>query len=223
MKWILLWWVAGPCALGAPPSPERGVAPSSADLASDEAEAEEADLPYGTRSVVEVPGLGAEEIYAKASVWMAGALGRGGHALELQDRQSRVLVGRGEIAYRWPTLVASATAPGVIRYVVKVEAKEGRYRITISDFVHDNPGRPAGAVDLFLPRSEVVEGVVTFGLITQGETPTREACAAMFGGCGSLWHRNVFANMREVARDEAFRLHEGLKKVMLQPVVDDAW
>jgi hypothetical protein len=165
-------------------------------------------VPIQVDDVVEVAGVGADELFQRAQEWAARTFGE--RVVRATDAEANVLVGRALIPFPTTTLNQDAYADGRIHYAVRVEAREGRYRLTLDGFQHEASGALA------------VGGGKSFGLLTTGETPTPEACAGM-GRCTTKWHVRMFSILRAKAQGEAAMLRDSLKAAMSAPSTKAAW
>ena len=84
---------------------------------------------YEYQEVVDVEGTQAE-IYSRARVWVADRYVSARSVIELEDEASGVLVIKGLFGEVF------------VRHTVRIEAREGRYRCTISGFVLEVGSQP---------------------------------------------------------------------------------
>lgn len=94
---------------------------------------------YEIQNVVNVPDASAAKIYSAAKLWIADTFGDAKHAIEMDDQESHVVVLNGN------TEISSETKNGrylmamLFKFNIKIEAKDGRYRYTISKLEVDIP------------------------------------------------------------------------------------
>jgi hypothetical protein len=80
--------------------------------------------------IVQVPNVNASQLYTALRVWFADIFKDSRSVLEVDDKESGILMGRG-----WTTVIA-----GELWFSIKVQIKDGRYKYTISDLYVELPG-----------------------------------------------------------------------------------
>lgn len=99
-----------------------------------------ADSPMVLNEVVEVESATADQLYAAGQQWFATTYRSAQDVVQLADREDHIIVGRGSINYTAPSVKMSCFT-GTISYTVKLETKDGRYRLSLSGFEHrQKPG-----------------------------------------------------------------------------------
>ncbi len=100
--------------------------------------------------VVSVPGVSSAELYGRAREWFAASFTPGKPLpLDLEDRQTGRLVGRGLTTYYQPAL--SAAGYYSLWRTVKVQVQDGECRYEITNYFTEGPYTKAG-----LPASKTV-------------------------------------------------------------------
>ncbi|MFV7531650.1 DUF4468 domain-containing protein [Enterobacter mori] len=106
---------------------------SSADLSGCVAMAN-APLPEKTE-VVEFPGVKQADIYANSKIWIAKAFKSANNVIQYADKEQGSIVGKGAVDY--PCADPNeclATSGMVINFTMKIDTKDGKARVTLSDY-----------------------------------------------------------------------------------------
>lgn len=92
-------------------------------------------------------------LYALAKVWFANSFKDPKEVIVLDDSTNNVLIGRGNLRYISKIFVGSAAREGWIAFDVQIACKDGRYKYTFSNFIHEGNSVNYGLVttDSFLP------------------------------------------------------------------------
>lgn len=100
----------------------------------------QAPLPLNERhlidftQVVEVPGASKNELYARGKVWFANTFQSARNAIQADDKEAGVLIGKGwQPSYY--TTANGGVVPFQLWYTVRFAFKEGRYRYSLTDFL----------------------------------------------------------------------------------------
>ena len=198
----------------------NGSAATEPTTRSDEGEEydHEPHEPYAASAVVEVPGVSADDLFRRAQGWMTSGFAAYRGETRTTDAANRALIGRGSFHYVSKIFMGSAATVGDVSFSVRVETKDGRYRVSISDFVHEctAPQR----MDVFI--GAVPLKPASFGLVTWDPQPL-DCSGLRTLGCPTAWSANVMAELRELARQEARDVHQALKAAMLREARNDDW
>ncbi|MDO7851601.1 DUF4468 domain-containing protein [Hymenobacter convexus] len=99
-------------------------------------------LPYDAEThlityqgVVEVPGVGKDQLYVRAHEWVAKAYRSANAVIQMQDKEAGRLVAKGAMQITLPVLGAAADA-GYIRHTLTLYVKDGRYKYVLSNLEH---------------------------------------------------------------------------------------
>jgi len=91
---------------------------------------------FEVTEVIEVPEVTADVLYDRARIWFAESLVDSKDGLELEDRDGHMLLGKATVAYSPTVLASSSHTVGHVRFAVKVQTKDGRVRLTLTNFTH---------------------------------------------------------------------------------------
>jgi hypothetical protein len=116
--------------------------------------------PIRFQDVVTVPDATADRLYQSALRWF-GLVSLNSHVgIPVRNRQTGTLAAKAEFHYRPPDQPGRNEIEGPVRYAVTIEVKDGRYRYTIDNFVHE--GTRTNRRD-----------PISFGLLTTAEKSSR--------------------------------------------------
>jgi hypothetical protein len=98
------------------------------------------DLPIDTASgkilyteVVKVDSISKEKSYSKTKEWFALNFKSANDEIQLDDKENFTIIGKGAIKVTLMSFDA-----GFVRFTIKVQAKDNKYKYEISDLVHDS-------------------------------------------------------------------------------------
>ena len=169
------------------------LSPSRAATAQDAAE------PLEIVEVIEVPGVGAEDLFTRAETWFAETFVNSTAVLEVKDKEARRFIGNGVIPYR-PTNPVMASAVGQVRYTIKVEVKDGRARLSLTNFTHEGDN-------------------ANIGRLTEGEVGSNPMPGGWTQG---LW-RKLHADAKTQARTQTKDFVPSLRAVLNKSAGNDDW
>ncbi len=87
------------------------------------------------QGVVEVPGATKDQLYTRAYEWMAKTYRSANAVIQMQDKESGRLVGRGSTR-----ATVRGYDAGVVRHTLTLYFKDGRYKYVLTDFAHEAIG-----------------------------------------------------------------------------------
>ncbi len=158
--------------------------------------------------VVSVEGVTKDQLYSEALAWFGETFRGPKNVIEVQDRQAGRIIAKPLFLYEPTVFESTARIRGVVRYSVKVEVKDGRYRYSIGDFFHE--GSREG--DL---------APISFQLLT-----TDPECPYQFSprDLKSSSKQETWDNLKLVAKNQAALIISSLKSRMAQAGTDkDNW
>lgn len=101
-------------------------------------------VPEEERTVVQVfdaPGSSADEVFRASKVWIAENFRSADSVIEYEDPATATIIGNGSIAYPceggWTCRVRAESWR--VKFTMKVEAKDGRFRLTFSNVLMSYP------------------------------------------------------------------------------------
>lgn len=84
--------------------------------------------------VVNVDSVNANELYLRAKLWLAEAYKNSKEVIQVDDKESGQIVGKGIFVVDWQVTFYSFTKTN-IHHVIKLQLKDGRYKYEISSFL----------------------------------------------------------------------------------------
>jgi len=143
--------------------------------------------------IVQVPGLSGRDLYSRLEVWFAQSFKSANNVLQVRDKESCTLVGSALFRYYPVVLVSSTWIQGVVRYDVKMECREGRFKYTVGNFCHEGK-----------------DGRVCFGVVKCDTN-----CPVSFGltGPGPVGSQITWEDLQKKCRQEAGLLVGRIKSV----------
>ena len=108
--------------------------PDSATLAKEEAEKPKF-IPLEFSEVVKVDSVSKDDIYSRARAYIATIYNDSKSVIQMDDRQAGIIIGKAIFRTHYKGLTIGAYN-GFVDYNLKIEIKEGRFRFTMSSFVH---------------------------------------------------------------------------------------
>lgn len=91
--------------------------------------------------VLHVDSTSAEELFNRATLWYASTFPSAKAAMELSDRQAGVIVSDPKVNFPAYFIMNNGTRreSGSVRFSLKIQCKEGRFKYTLTDLVHVHP------------------------------------------------------------------------------------
>jgi hypothetical protein len=86
--------------------------------------------------VVTVDSTTKDQLFDKGREWFVDNFKDSKNVLEVNDKATGELLGKGSIKYS-PDVSAAAAVTGWITFSIKIKVKDGKYKYEIGDFVHE--------------------------------------------------------------------------------------
>ncbi|WP_299458137.1 DUF4468 domain-containing protein [uncultured Rikenella sp.] len=86
--------------------------------------------------VVPVEGVSADDLYDRAEMWVSQAFKNPDKVVKYKNKETHQLILNPQIPFQYSKLVGSAGVEGSIEYTVKINTREGRYRLEVTDCFH---------------------------------------------------------------------------------------
>jgi hypothetical protein len=159
--------------------------------------------------VVQVEGISKKQLFNRAKMWIATYYRSSSDVLQIVDEENGQIVGKALIEYHSSVYKGSEATKGYIRYKISIFFKDGRYKYSFSNFIHE--GNP------FNDGPEI-----SFGLITNDEE-----CPIEFNNIliGAKWRDNVWNDIKDKVDAEMKGTVESLKTSMNKTIAveEDEW
>lgn len=94
------------------------------------------EKPLQCDSVIQANAKTAEQIYTAAKAWVATSFNSANDVIQMDDSQNGILICKGNFKYSAPGGVMSAPMDGWVSYTLKIQVREGRYKVTMGNFEH---------------------------------------------------------------------------------------
>jgi len=93
-------------------------------------------------NVEKVENTSANELFTRASIWLAETYVNPKEVVQYSDKESHIIISKGAFLYQQSFPSYYIYSYGYVKYTMKFEFKEGKYKYTITDFIHDeNSGK----------------------------------------------------------------------------------
>lgn len=93
--------------------------------------------PYSFTEVVKAESKTANELYYLSKIWMADTYKNAKEVIQMEDAANHTIVGKGAIRYTSKVFVGGSATTGIVKYTIKIMAKDGRYKYEFTDFIHE--------------------------------------------------------------------------------------
>lgn len=87
-------------------------------------------------TVMQAPNLTADQIYNNVKVWFANNMRSANDVIQLDDAANRHVIGKANFEFKVNNMTWGSLT-GVIRFTIDIAARDGRYRVRLSDFTHE--------------------------------------------------------------------------------------
>lgn len=117
-----------------------------------------AQKPLDCDTIIECPGLSADKIYSRMKFFVADYFKSAQNVIQLDDKDEHRLLCKGNVRFEVKSLTWHML-DGVINFTLDLQAKDGKYRIVMRDFTHENFDKKFGdSWSMGLVCTEVPEG-----------------------------------------------------------------
>ncbi|MDC7147556.1 DUF4468 domain-containing protein [Bacteroides ovatus] len=96
-----------------------------------------AQKPLNYSEVIQVEGMSAKDIYNTAKRWFVANFKDANSVIQVDNPTDGVLTGKGNIPFEYKNLTWTSSS-GCIWFIVDIKVKDGRFKMTISDFRHES-------------------------------------------------------------------------------------
>ena len=156
--------------------------------------AQAAEDPLEYQKVIEVQDASASDLYLRSRTWFVESFVESGAVLEVEEEESHLLMGKGNVQCSHHPATLGLRPPGIIRFIIRVEAKDGRVRISLTRLEHSSE-------------------VDSFGILTTSEK---------FHEYGEFRiYRRSWENLKVQAESKALTIIESLELFLKAPKEDE--
>jgi Domain of unknown function (DUF4468) with TBP-like fold len=92
--------------------------------------------PFEIHKVIELKGIGKEEIYKRAKIWVAKNFVSAQDVIQYDESDHSDIIIKGNIAYDAPAFNPGTNYTGVFRLTFSISFKDGKYKYDITNVEH---------------------------------------------------------------------------------------
>lgn len=154
--------------------------------------------------VITTDSVGKNAIYVAINDWFATTFNSANDVLQMADKEAGMFVGNGSMDYSHRGITYTAYT-GYVRYTIKVVVKDNRYKVTVTNFIHENMPNYAQSCRL--------------GLITNNELYAEK-------GANKKFHNEVWTDIKGIAEqlsNDFFLSMEQRTKSLTNTNSNDNW
>lgn len=93
-------------------------------------------VPLECDTVLQAPDLTADQIYSNVKTWFANNMRSANNVIQLDDTANRHIIGKANLEFKVNNMTWSSLT-GIIRFSIDIAARDGRFRVKLSDFSHE--------------------------------------------------------------------------------------
>ncbi len=150
------------------------------------------DTPIQCDSVIQAKDKNVDQLYPMIKAWVASSFNSANDVIQMDDAQNGILICKGAFEYKGPGGSTYRYIDGYVFYTLKIQVRDGRYKITMGDFVHKSSDLRYGKT-------------WSFGLITDREKYKEK------GMQDKRWTK-TWPNLKLRCKMEFFKIVESLSK-----------
>lgn len=87
--------------------------------------------------VVEVDSLSQKQIFNLSKEWFAHSFNSAQHVIQYDNAEEGKVIGKGTFKYKGKPMVSGTAATGPVTFTITIEAKDNKYKYTLTDFSHN--------------------------------------------------------------------------------------
>lgn len=141
--------------------------------------------------VIQVDSATSADLYGRARSWFADTYNNAKEVIQLDDKENGKIIGKGSIQYSNSTFSGNTT--GYVKYTLTIEVKDGRYKYSFTDYLHEA-----------IPRQEQ-----SFGLLTNSVN-----CPYKLPWAGKGWKNKTWIDMKETVSTKTKSIITSLETAM---------
>lgn len=96
------------------------------------------EKPLEFSEVIQAEGKSAQELYVIVKSWVATNFRSANAVIQMDDKESGVLIGKGNFDYRAPGGMSYRFIDGPVWFTLNIQTRDGRYKVTLNDFRHES-------------------------------------------------------------------------------------
>lgn len=102
---------------------------------------------YDFEKIIESKGENKSEIFIKMNEWVASTYNSANDVIQMSDKDAGKLIIKGLKKYR-STKFGYGCYEGLIKYTMKIDVKDEKVRVILTDFIHESINNPACGMGL---------------------------------------------------------------------------
>lgn len=91
------------------------------------------------QEIIEVENVSKDELFTRANAWFVSAYNSANDVIQMSDKEQGIIIGKGIAPYE--VMFLAKNYPYKLRHTIKVETKENKARLTMTDFYVEETGR----------------------------------------------------------------------------------
>lgn len=95
------------------------------------------DSTFTISKVVKVDSVLKEALYTRAKLWIATSYNSAQNVIQLDDKENNTIVVKALFSVTASAGLMSRQEEGLVKYTLTIQCKDGRYKYTLEDFIHE--------------------------------------------------------------------------------------
>lgn len=95
------------------------------------------EKPIQCDSVIQAKDKTAEQIYTNVKVWLATTFNSANDVIQMDDPENGIIICKGAFEYKAPGGLSYRYIDGWVNYTLKIQIREGRFKISMGSFMHE--------------------------------------------------------------------------------------
>ncbi len=96
------------------------------------------EKPIQCDSVIQAEGKNVSVLYPQIRAWAAMTFNSAQDVIQMEDANNGILICKGAFSYRAPGGMTYRCIDGAVNYSLKIQIRDGRYKVTMSGFTHES-------------------------------------------------------------------------------------
>ena len=94
--------------------------------------------PLQCDTVIQAPGKSVSEIYTTVKAWVATSYNSANSVIQMDDAPNGIMICKGRFQYEAPGGINYQYMDGYVDYTLKIQVREGRYKVMVGNFIHQS-------------------------------------------------------------------------------------
>jgi hypothetical protein len=105
-----------------------------------------AQTPITFNKVITTDSIGKSQLYLKIYEWFASNFNSANDVIQMSDKEAGVIIGNGIMNYKYEN-TSNSSYDGSVSYKIKVNFKDDRIKVELTDFIHSGKGFNLGLIN----------------------------------------------------------------------------